>query len=339
MLSIILILILIFALWQIISYTKILTLQAHLSQANAYTAGSTLRQFDIRRRSKLIGTPNKDSLQPIKIDNLSAEAYMVADIDSGVIYAKKNLDKQRPMASVTKLLTALTANAVIRYDAKIAIDADSPITSSDYRGIHRGTKLDANDTVFPLLMESNNAVAHSLAKHYGTNNFLTKMRQQAKAIGMDHTTLADASGISAGNMSTARDLFKLARYIYNNSQFILNVTKLKEQSISSDMGTYNISNHNHFANDPNFIGGKTGYTTAARQTMLSIFRVTISGEERRIAIIILGSDKRKSDISTLYNWFNKYAKSHQVDNKIFAQDDATLISGPGSHKIQDLPES
>jgi D-alanyl-D-alanine endopeptidase (penicillin-binding protein 7) len=261
---------------------------------------------------------------------ISADAYLVADVNTGAVYAKKNIDKVRAIASVTKLITALTANAVVRYDAKVPITASYPIGVSDYRQLHKGVKLKAVDTVFPLLMESNNAVAHALAEYYGTSNFLSKMRQQVRAIGMEHTSLADASGISAKNRSTARDLFKLARYIHTNSQFLLNVTRLKSQTIYGGGHKYNITNHNHFSQNPNFVGGKTGYTTAARQTMLSIFKTKVDGEDRTIAIIILGSNKRKKDVQGLYNWFTKHANTDKSHNEIFAEGGTTHITGPSN---------
>ncbi|MCD5384347.1 MAG: hypothetical protein LRZ97_00330 [Candidatus Pacebacteria bacterium] len=336
--------ILIFSLSQIISSTKMLSTQTLQHQASVVYADELLKKHGTQQSIRKPTTEARDMYTGIynRIDTdslrrVSADAYLVADIGTGDIYAKKNMSKQKPIASITKLLTALTANSVIDHDDYIAISAGSPITTSDYRNIHRNANLKAGDALFPLLMESNNAVAHSIAEHYGTANFLTKMVERAQTIGMTSTELTDASGISAGNISTAQDLFTLAQYIYNNSQFILDITALDTQTVGGSMGSYTINNRNHFSSDPNFIGGKTGYTTAAKQTMLSIFKIEINGEQREVAIIILGSNKRKDDVMTLYNWLNKYAQNHQIGNKLTAQDEVTLISGPRSNSI--LPES
>jgi D-alanyl-D-alanine carboxypeptidase/lipoprotein-anchoring transpeptidase ErfK/SrfK len=257
---------------------------------------------------------------------VTADAYIIADIHTGEIYAQKNIDKVRPIASVTKLITALVANAVIRYNAQVPIIAGNPISPNDYRGIHKGTKIKAMDTVYPLLMESNNAVAHALAHHYGYNNFITKMRQMTEAMHMQNTTIEDPSGISPRNKSTVRDLFRLAQYIYYNSQFVLNVTRQKAHVVHGHGYHYKVINHNHFADNKNFIGGKTGYTPQAKQTMLSIFDTEISGEKYTVAVIILGSSKRKKDVSILYNWFIKNA----YINNTKEQSDVMNIN----HKIQ-----
>ncbi len=339
-----------FALVQVHSYTDSFNEQAAQSQASVAYA-SELLAYRLNNRAKLntaegthryaqyIHLPGDETLStttsystPITIQGsmpirISARAYLVADVHTGKIYAQKNIDTQRPIASITKLLTALTIDATIPHDDQVPIVAHTPIVRSDYKQIHKGAEIKAVDTVFPLLMESNNAVAHALAGHYGTNDFITKMAEQVRAIGMEHTEIADASGISPHNTSTARDLFKLARYVYTHSQFLLDVTRLNSQTIYSGEHTYNITNHNHFSSDPNFIGGKTGYTNAARQTMLSLFKANIDGEERTIAIIILGSDKRKKDVAGLYSWFTKHASKDKPRNEIFAEGDVTHISG------------
>ncbi len=277
------------------------------------------------------------SKKPIK--NISADAYLIADINSGTIYAQKNIDKKRSIASITKLITALTANANIRYSALIPITANTPISTKDYQQIKKGDKIKITDTTYPLLMESNNAVAHAIAGYYGTNNFLNKMRQQIKAIEMDNTQVYDASGISPENKSTARDLFKLAQYLYNNSQFLLSITALNSKTIRSDTTVYSIHNHNHFSNNSNFIGGKTGYTRAAKQTMLTIFKTNINNKEHTIAIIILGSDKRKEDVLSLYNWFTKHAILERINNKIIVKEDRTHIIGPPQINNSDTTQS
>ncbi len=286
---------------------------------------------DVGTKVLVVNSPDIQSNSVINITGpdprgISADSYLIANIHTGKIYTQKNIYKKRPIASITKLITSLVSNAVIRYSAKIPIIAGPPIRQSDYRQFYKGVRVRSIDTVYPILMESNNAVAHAVARYYGQYNFLAKMERQVKAIGMDNTSLADASGLSSQNISTARDLFKLARYLYNNSQFLLNVTRLKSQTIYAGGNKYNINNLNHFSDNTSFVGGKTGYTRAAGQTMLSIFNAEIDGEVVTIAIIILGSNKRKDDVSSLYNWFTKYARTQKSQNNIFTKDGITHIS-------------
>ena len=344
-----LVVLLAFTLIQAHSYTKIFNEQAEQNQANAMYVTSlirsrlnnrteTIKNFmqiyakklgknsqHSSKASSYAATVHVDSIHPY---NIHARAYLVADIHTGEIYAQKNIDTVHPIASITKLLTALTTSIILPPNTYVPIAATSPIIRSDYKQIRKGDSLKAISAIYPLLMESNNAVAHSLAQYNKDKSFITTMIDQTEAIGMTHTHIKDASGISSHNTSTVRDLFTLARYIYTTAPFIFDVTRSEAVTIPSADRTYTIHNHNHFSTDPHFIGGKTGYTHAAKQTMLSIFNIPVDGQNRTVAIIILGSDRRKKDIQGLYRWFSKHATvTPNTHNTIFAQDGITHIIG------------
>jgi D-alanyl-D-alanine carboxypeptidase len=278
----------------------------------------------------LITNQPKNISKNISIDaplpSISAESFIIGDLESDVVYAAKNTAEIKPIASITKLITALTANSIIRYNKKIYLSKDT-YRNMDWQQLDPDINIAITDSTYPLLMQSNNVVAHAIANNYGYNQFITKMKRQVNALGMINTSIDDPSGISSNNTSTTQDLFRLAKYLYYNSQFLLNITKLRQVVIKSDTNKYTINNYNHFANNPDFIGGKTGYTNAAGETMLSIFKVNIQGEERIITIIVLDSKNRKKDILKLYNWFQKYATTEST-NKLFVQNNITIIKGP-----------
>jgi len=338
-----------FALVQVHSYTRSFNEQALQHQANASYIANLIRARlnnrstapedsiqvyaqklgkDLPRTSRVSSYAATVSIDSIAPYNIHARAYLVADMHTGEIYAQKNIDAERPIASITKLLTALTTSSILPPNANVPITATKPIVRSDYKQIHKGDSLKAVSAIYPLLMESNNAVAHALAQYDTGRDFIATMTEQAKAIGMEQTTIKDASGISSRNTSTARDLFTLARYIYTTAPFIFDVTRSETVTIPSTDRTYTIRNHNHFSTDPQFIGGKTGYTHAAKQTMLSVFKIPMNGQDRTVAIIILGSDRRKKDIQGLYQWFSRHATvTPNTHNKMLVQDGITHITG------------
>ena len=134
------------------------------------------------------------------------------------------------------------------------------------------------------------------------------MNDKAKAIGMAHTTMEDPSGISIKNGASASDLFILTRYIHDSQSFILSATREKSRRITAVGGKkYSFENFNVFADDPNFLGGKTGYTDEAKETMTAVFKVLVKGKQATIAIIVLGSDNRKKDMENLLAWFKSAA--------------------------------
>lgn len=238
---------------------------------------------------------------------LSATSYLVADVDTGDIYAEQNAQERRPIASVTKLMTALVANETIMFDKKITVP----------RGELQDTQV-ATDTapqtfvvgnlLYPLLMESNNYIADTLAQHYGTSAFIGWMNSQAKALDMISTTFADASGVSADNVSTPEDLYRLAVYLANKKSFVWKITRTPHKTIVSDDGSrYTFSNFNKFSGLASFVGGKVGHTTQAQDTMVSIFSQPVNGQERRVVVVVLDSSDYAADTQKLADWFGESA--------------------------------
>jgi len=256
------------------------------------------------------------------LPKISAKAFLVADIKNGAVYAERDADETLPIASVSKLLTALVANETIHFDRTLTVNGDDRAQTDGTPGsIARGDTFTVGELLYPLLMESNNSAAYTLARYNGADNFVTWMNDKAAAIGMEHTHMEDPSGISPENKASANDLFKLMRYIEGSQSFILNLSREPKRTLKAENGrTYTFGNFNHFAGDTGFIGGKVGYTNEARETMTALFELSVKSAPlaqgsalatgqatATIAIIVLGSDDRKKDIQALLSWFKKAA--------------------------------
>lgn len=251
------------------------------------------------------------TMKEIPIPRLSAKAFLIADIATGAVYAEKAADAVYPIASISKLLTALVANETIHFDRTLTVNSDDRAQTDGTPGsIVRGDTFTVGELLYPLLMESNNSAAYTLARYNGQENFMQWVNDKAEAIGMDDTHMEDPSGISPQNVSTSNDLFKLMRYIAQNQSYLLNLSREPEKKMKAENGrTYNFANFNHFAGDTGFIGGKVGYTDEARQTMASVFELPVKNATATIAIIVLQSEDRKSDIASLLTWFKRTAQA------------------------------
>ena len=269
------------------------------------------------------GQENKDISVTTKIRNIpkpvvTAKSVIVADIKNNNIYYKKDSDILLPIASITKLMTALVSNETISFGKKIIV-RDHVQYIGDYAGnVKDGDMFYSEHLIYPLLMESNNAVAHSLSAYYGDIQFMIWMNKKAKSLGLYDTKFDDASGISSSNVSTAEDLFRLTKYLYEKQSFVLNISKSKNKKLTSLNGTeYVFHNFNIFSEDKNFVGGKTGFTNAAGETMVSVFDVSVDEATSTIAIIILGSEDRENDIKKLKQWFSVAAvSSHEISQRL-----------------------
>ncbi len=241
---------------------------------------------------------------------VSARSYIVADVVSGAVFAEHEAERERPIASITKLMSAIVANETISFDRPISIVDPHAAGVGDYGTLRQGDEFFVGDALYPLLLESNNAVAHALARELGEEQFLAAMNTKATALGMRSTRFADASGISSGSVSTTRDLVSLARHLATTKSFILGITRTKTKDVIALDGTmYAFANRNHLVTHELFLGGKTGFTEDAGETMLTLFDVPVGGGRAAstLAIIVLGSGEREDDTRALLGWFRSAA--------------------------------
>jgi len=236
----------------------------------------------------------------IKKPSLSAEGYLAADIQTGEIILGKNKSKQFPIASITKLMTALVSLETIDQSQVAIVPSEALIGENpSIRGLSEGEVISTSSLLYPLLLESSNAAAKTLADHLGTKKFINHMNGRTESIGMPKTFFADSSGLSSKNISTPEDLFGLVSYIFKNKKQILDITRKKE----FEEGMKKWANGDKFSGLENFLGGKTGYTDSAEKTFAGIFSLpSAEAESRKIAIIILKSKDRDDDVVKILDY-------------------------------------
>jgi len=261
----------------------------------------------------LVIDKNKDDYEYVQkslsdFPDISAESYLVADLDSGYVFVEKDSQTQRPLASVTKLMTAIIVSENIDLRKSVTIQEKMLEPYGDTKMLEIGKRFSVVELFYPLLTESSNDTAEALTYFLGYQGTIKKMNEKAQAILMKDTFFEDPSGLSSKNVSTARDLFYLGRYLFNNRPPILEITKGNEVrsfgGINFDIE--GLRNKNIFIYDETFVGGKTGWIPESENTALFIFRfIDKDGEERNIAIIILGSESGKTDTQKIYIWLQK----------------------------------
>jgi lipoprotein-anchoring transpeptidase ErfK/SrfK len=247
-------------------------------------------------------TVEEDFVYEPKIPELKTPHYLIADVKSSTVLASSDIDTVAPIASVTKLMTALVAAEHINLDSSVYVDAPTFVRSLIPRLGNR-SKVSMYSLLQLLLVESSNEAAEVIAAQVGREEFMALMNQKARSLGMVHTHFADPSGLSAENTSSMSDLLRLAQYIHTNRSFILELTAnqdLKTAHVGGDFGE--LVNFNEVEGLENFIGGKVGETIAAGQTSVTLHSLEVKGEERVLAIIILGSENRNEDVRQLLQY-------------------------------------
>lgn len=250
--------------------------------------------------------PFKDNFKyEIPAPNVSADAYLVADLKSGEILTSKKEDEKRPIASVTKLVTALVVLDQIPLDTAITIPT-SALSSTSVPRLAHVQKASAYALLFPLLLESSNEAAEVFSQYLGKERFVAHMNEKALSLGMKNTVFTDAVGLDDGNISTPHDLFQLSQYLTAHRSVILNISaNIAVLGAKPQREFGDLNNFNKIKGISDFVGGKIGETNSAGQTALQLFEINVDGEARTIAIVVLHSVARSDDMKSLLKYVAK----------------------------------
>ena len=244
---------------------------------------------------------------------LTAGSYLAADLNTGEIIYEKNENQVAPMASVSKLMTAVVALENLDMQKEAIVSRDAYNTFGAEGELVLGEKIKLYDLIHPLLMESSNDGAEVFTEAYsgGRDAFLALMNKKAVELGMHDTYYEDPSGLDPKNVSSVEDLLKLGRYIYQKHPEIYDMTHVRQYSILK----HTWFNKNRFLNYDTFIGGKNGYIDESKKTTVSLFNVTMArGGTHAVVIVLLKSDDREGDAVKLINFLKKNA--YYQDNSI-----------------------
>ncbi len=258
----------------------------------AYAYASTAFHYSAADEEDVINSAAQ-SLPHAEVRGITAEAYSVKNITSGTVIAEKNSFQLLPIASLTKLVTAIVARKLISDNARITITKKVMQTYGNTASFKAGEIFSSSDLMYPLLMVSSNDAAEAYAQYYGRAQFIQSMNDFTQSIGAYRTYFADPSGLDPRNVSTANDLALILNWIRINDPTILAVTELKTKTIRNHTWT----NPTHFLSWSYYMGGKNGYLPESNRTNASLFKLGTNGD--LYAVIVLGSSQRDADTIAL----------------------------------------
>lgn len=241
-----------------------------------------------------------NSIRELTAGKLSS--FLISDLLSGEeVYSQASL-RRWPIASLTKLMTAIIATEKIGLTKQVMISQDAVDTFGDAGGLQAGEVFTVENLLKPLLLVSSNDAAIALAESFGKNEFMAAMNEKAHELHMSEAThFVDPIGLDSRNQSTPVDLEKLIAYIYMNEPQILRITREREGKIKdiAKGAVIRFQNINEFAGESGFLGGKTGFIDESSGNLVSLFSVA----GRPILVVVLGSDNRFEVTRQLLNWF------------------------------------
>jgi serine-type D-Ala-D-Ala carboxypeptidase (penicillin-binding protein 5/6) len=257
---------------------------------------------------------------------VTSKAWAIADGKTGAILWGEHESGPLPIASTTKIMTALVVLRVIERhpgaaDETVTFSERADRTSGSTSGVHAGEKLPVRELLYGLLLPSGNDAAVALAEHFGGRvpppadapdeadplpRFIAEMNRVAAELGLREARFANPHGLPAANHeASARDMATLARHALTRPEFARVVATARRGCTLVDEGgrrrDVEWTNTNRLLETEGYDGVKTGTTTAAGACLVA------SGHrgDDHLIVVVLGaasSDGRYADARNLFRW-------------------------------------
>ncbi len=233
---------------------------------------------------QLVATPDDAAIR--------AKSAILIDIDSGTVLYTKQPQTPLPIASTTKLMTALLTRKHLALSTVVAVTKeDVSVIGSDIQ-LRTGEEISVESLLEGLLLNSGNDAAAALGRTAAGSieAFVAMMNTEASALGMKYTHYLDPAGLEDAGLSTAGDLSIVSRAVLRDP-ILAKIIQTKEKIVTSSDGRiiHRLKNSNHLVGDmayPGVIGFKTGFTPDAGHCL-------VAGAERgghRLLAVILHTD-------------------------------------------------
>ena len=244
----------------------------------------------------------------LKHQELAAGSALLVDLKTNQVLYSSNPDFVAPIASVTKLMTAM-----VTLDAKQSLDEQLPIVIKDttemqgvFSRVRVGSQLSRHDTLLITLMSSENRAAASLAHHYpgGHQAFIQAMNAKAQALGMHSSRFVEPTGLSEENVSSAHDLVLMIKAA-QQYPLIKQFSTTDERTVAFTKPNYTLGFRNTNAlvrkDNWNIQLSKTGFTNSAGHCLV----MSTEMNKRPVAFVVLdafGKYTHMADANRLKKW-------------------------------------
>ncbi len=294
-----------------------------LNFSQAKLEGFLVSQWSIGPEVLTAELPQKaailENYEPIIDFEIEAKSGLVLALaldNSQKVVFDYNSDQKMPIASLTKLMTAVVSSERLPLSQKVVISQNSIHQAGSTGDLKPGERIAVRELLKMALVESSNDAAEALAEAYGREQFIELMNLKARELGLLSTHFATPTGLEAdSNFSTARDLADLVLYIMNSHPLIMEISRQESLVVVSENETihHRAINTNEllatFAqigrDELEIVGGKTGYTQEAGGCIILATKNT-AGDY--FVNVVLGSaswESRFQEMEKLVKKFNE----------------------------------
>lgn len=240
-----------------------------------------------------------------RFPNIGARYFLVGDLETKQVIFSRGENESVPIASVTKLMTAVIADEKIGLEKDVVVSRRAVSTTGEQGNLRVGERYSVENILYPLLLESSNDAAEAISEFEDRDLFIEDMNKKAELLKMEKTSYSDPSGLSSKNVSSPADLLTLANYISKYRNFIFEITQNKSYKFANKAWNSN----SKFRNDKSWLGGKNGFISAAGKTNIGLFKMKLGvgedAKERKIAIILLNTQDIERDTRAILSFLQK----------------------------------
>ena len=240
----------------------------------------------------------------IQKPEITAESALIFDTSSQAVLYSKNPQEKLPMASLTKIMTAIIALENPKKDDKYIVSG-SALVGEDSMGLDSGETLSLKELLYGLMLHSGNDAAETLADNFkgGRTAFIKAMNDKVKSLGLTQTNFTNPTGLEGDGkqFTTSYDLVVLTRYALTNFPLFNKIVSTFDYTIPQTLThkEYDLENEtNLLTSYPGVKGVKTGYTPEAGLCLVTY--LDYSGH--KIIAVILGSGDRRGEMIELLDY-------------------------------------
>jgi D-alanyl-D-alanine carboxypeptidase (penicillin-binding protein 5/6) len=243
------------------------------------------------------------------LPSLTAKSYLIIDSENATVLAEKNPHLRLHPASITKMVTAISALESYPLGEVVTVKQEYPVGKN--MGLEAREKITVENLIYGLLVHSANDAAYVLAGQSQKNveQFVKRMNNFIEQLGLNDTHFVNFDGEEDKNhYSTSFDLAHLARFALKNKVFeqAIRKEKMEVTDLSGEI-VHQLETTNELLGEiPEVKGIKTGWTPQSGECFIGLIEV----DEKQLITVILGSEDRFGETKMLIDWIKKVYSRH-----------------------------
>ena len=240
--------------------------------------------------------------QGFPVPGFSARSVLIKDLATDTLLFQKDANVPLPIASTTKIMTALVATEYFRPNSVLTATSSASIGGAKI-GLSYGEQLNFRSLLYGMLLNSGNDAAYAIAENFpgGVKEFVGAMNKKALSLNLSNTHFDNPAGFDSKNhFSSATDLSKITEEALKNPELAKIFATKETQVLSVDKKQkHSLVNLNKLLTSvTGVLGVKTGYTESAKENLVGL----VERDSHRILTVVLGSDDRFGETERIVEW-------------------------------------